>query len=97
MEIFLVDTRVNFFLISYGLVRSAYKVALTEQQRMCSQVPDHNLAVPGASDYSALVKPDATSDHVRVARKHFGLLACGVVPDAHRVVAAAGQHLREVR
>ena len=62
-----------------------------------SNVPEHNLAVPGATDNCILVQPNAAGAEVRMAGQHFHNLLVPVVPDAHRVIRTAGKHFRKIR
>ena len=75
-----------------------YDCAMSYQiQRDGSNVPEHNLAVPGATDNCILVQPNAAGAEVRMAGQHFHNLLVPVVPDAHRVIRTAGKHFRKIR
>ena len=61
---------------------------------MLSDVPDHDLAIPGSTNDSVLVEPDSTCAKIGMTRQHFHNLVVRVVPDSHGCVRTAGQHLR---
>ena len=84
-------------IISGGIFLISTIVQCLIRYRDGSNVPEHNLAVPGATNNCILVQPNAAGAEVRMAGQHFHNLLGPVVPDAHRVIRTAGKHFRKVR